>query len=199
MAPYAAPPQRPRKPPPSWWWFLGPAILTVAAIAVGVGGFLSTLHEVGGTYDEFRPDGEPHAVSVPTADRAMLMVPEGVDRLEWRCRVTDDEGRALSTRESGGSFSFSNDRGSWESLLTFDPADAATGTDEVPASVTVVVECSRLGDGPGDTVRVTKAPQVAAIVGRVALTVLGPLALGGAAFAWMIVLVVLQVVRRTGA
>jgi hypothetical protein len=119
--------------------------------------------------------------------------------MEWRCRVTNDEGRSLSTRENGGSFTFSNEDGSWQSLLTFDPADAATRTSGVPKAVTVYVACNRLGDGPGQTVRVVKAPEVAAVIARVAAMILGPLVLGGAAFVWLVVLVVLQVTRRTGA
>ena len=197
MAPYVAPPPRPRKPPPSWWWFLGPVVLTVAAVAVGIGALLSTLDEVDERYAEVRVDGEPHAVTVPTGDRAMLMNPTSVNPDDLDCGVTDERGAPLSSTAQQGQVSFGSEAASWESLLTFDPADAGEG-----GSVTVYVAC-RVADGStgvdGDTVLVAKAPEVAAIVARVAAMVLGPLALGGAAFAWTVVLVVLQVVRRTGA
>ena len=192
MAPYVAPPPRPRKPPPSWWWFLGPVVLTVAAVAVGIGALLSTLDEVDERYAEVRADGEPHAVTVPTGDRAMLMNPTTVNPGDLDCRVTDESGGPLSSSAQRGQVSFGGEAASWESLLTFDPADAGEG-----GSVTVHVSC-RAAEGVDDaTVLVAKAPEVAAIVTRVAAMVLGPLALGGAAFAWTVVLVVLQVVRRT--
>ena len=192
MAQHAPPPTAPRKAPPSWWWFAAPVLLTIAAVVVGVGAFVSTMHEVSTRYAEVRADGEPHAVSIPTEDRAMLMIPTSVNRSEWDCRVTDDRGAALPTTDRGGDVSFSNEASSWESLLTFDPADAGGGRD-----VTVYVAC-RVADGDSTrTVLLTKAPEVSALVARVAVMVLGPLALGGAAFVWFVVLVVLQVVRRS--
>jgi hypothetical protein len=54
-------------------------------------------------------------------------------------------------------------------------------------------------DGNTGTVLVAKAPHGGTLVAIVALMVLGPILLGGAALVWLVVLVVLHVVRRTGA
>ena len=193
MATHTAPARR-TKPPPSGWWFLGPFVLMLLAGAVGVGGFLSTMHEVSTRYGEVLADGEPHSVSLPTGDRAMVMVPTSGNRDDWDCRVTDDQGLALSTTDKGGNVSFGNEASSWESLLTFDPADAGDGS-----TATVVVACRNVEGVSGRSVLVTKAPMASAVVARIAVMVLGPLVLGGAALTWLVLLVVLQVVRRTEA
>ena len=89
-----------------------------------------------------------------------------------------------------GSFSFGTEASEWESQVAFDAPAADT------EEVTVEVAC-RASDSRSETVLVTKAPDAGATVARVALMVLGPLLLGGIAFTWLVVLVVLQVVRRT--
>jgi hypothetical protein len=192
MAQHAPPPTAPRKAPPSWWWFAAPVLLMIAAGVVGVGAFVSTMHEISTRYGEVRADGEPHALSVPREDRAMLMIPTSVNRTSWDCRVTDDSGATLPTTDRGGNVSFANEASSWESLLTFDPGDAGDGPE-----VTVYVACRSADADTSQTVLLTKAPEVSAMVARVAVMILGPLALGGAAFVWFVVLVVLQVVRRS--
>jgi hypothetical protein len=183
--------------PPSWWWFLAPAVLTILAVIIGAGAIASLLHTNDARYGEVRADGEPHAISIPTKDRAMLMIPSLMSsRDAWTCKVTDSRGAALPTR-TGGTVSFSDESEGWQSLLTFDPADAGTGR-----TVTVYVACRTSDvdiDGAAGNVLVIKEPRVGAIVARVLALILGPLILGGAAFIWFIVLVVLQVTRRTGA
>ncbi len=192
-----APPRPPAKAPPSWWWFLGPVLLMIAAVIVGAGAFVSLLHTADHRYGEVAADGEPHAVSLPTTHRAMLMVPTLGNKDDWTCRLTDAEGGPVPTSTGGGTVSFSSESAGWQSLLMFDPADVGSGT-----TVTVHVAC-RTSDvdveGNGGTVLLVRAPEVGALVVRIGLMVGGPLVLGGAAFVWLIALVVLQVVRRSGA
>jgi hypothetical protein len=98
----------------------------------------------------------------------------------------------VPTSTGNGSFSFTNESSSWESLLSFDPADAGQGR-----TATVHVACRTSGVTSGDTVLVVEAPRVGALFARVGLMVMGPLLLGGAGFVWLLVLIVLHVVRRT--
>lgn len=191
---YPAPPTRAARKPPSWWWFLAPVVLTILAVIVGAGAFVSMLHTLDVRYGEVRADGEPHAISIPTKDRAMLMVSTRGNAGDWTCRVTDEEGRSLVTSAKPGNVSFSNEASSWQSLLTFDPSAAGSGD-----QATVYVSCRAATTTPADTVLLAKSPKGSAIVIRVLAMILGPLILGGAAFVSFIVLVILQVTRRTGA
>ncbi|GAA1914377.1 hypothetical protein [Nocardioides marmoribigeumensis] len=200
---YDAPPARAgrRTRPPSWWWFAAPVVLGVLAVVVGAGAFVSLLHTVDTRYGEVRPDGEPHAISVPTAHRVVVMVPTLGNTGDWTCRVTDSQGRAVTTSDPSGTFTLGGGEASgWQSLLTFDPADVDGVGDT--SKVRVYVACRTSGvdiDGNSGTVLVAKAPQSGTLVALVALMVLGPILLGGAALVWLVVLVVLQVVRRSGA
>jgi hypothetical protein len=165
-------------------------------VVVGAGAFLSLLHTADTRYGEVVPDGEPQPVSVPAGERAMVMIPTPANRDSWTCRVTDALGEPVPT-SAGGSVSFSNESAGWESLLTFETAASGRGRE-----VTVHVACRTTDlnlEGDAGNVLVIKAPRVGAIVAWVALVVLGPVLLGGLALVWTVILVVLQVVRRTGA
>lgn len=192
MTSHAPSPTR-RKTPPSWWWLLGPALLMFAAVLVGGGAFVATLSEIDTRYGEVPADGEPHEVSVPAGQRALVMTSANVNRFEWECRVTDEQGTELQTDRPNGTVSLGSESASWESQLAFD-APAAAGGDEV----TVDVACRAEGE-TGHTVLVTKAPTAGAMVVRIGLMVLGPIVLGGIGFVWFVILLVLQVVRRSEA
>lgn len=163
-----------------------------AAVVVGGGAFVATLAELDTRYGEVRADGEPHEVEVPAGQRVTVMTPSTVPHYGWECTVTDSRGADLGAETSYGKLSFGNESSDWESQVTFDAPRADT------EQVTVDVAC-RNPDSRADTVLVSKAPTTADMVSRIAMMILGPLVFGGIAFVWFVVLVILQVVRRSEA
>jgi hypothetical protein len=193
MAFPAPPTSRRTKAPPSWWWFLGPVVLGALAMVVGAGAFLTLVGTVDTRYGEVRPDGEPHAVVVPTGQRVAVMVPADGNRTDWTCRVADSEGRPVPTTDPSGTLTLGGgESSSWESLATFALSDVDDAEE-----VTVYVACRTTAETDG-SVLVAKAPRGGVMVAIIAIMVLGPILLGGAAVLWLVVLTVLHVVRRTG-
>lgn len=179
------PPARPApKPPPSLWWFAGPVVMLVLAVGVGIAFFVGTLRSVTEVYAEVPADGEPHLVSVDPDDRVTLLLPVGTLA---QCRVTDTAGAELPVEDHSGSFTITTRGREWEAAGWFDPRVA----DEV------AVACPRT---PGiESFLVAPYVRIGGFVVRILATVLVPLVVGGAGALWLVVLAVLQVVRRSEA
>ncbi|WP_156384318.1 hypothetical protein [Marmoricola sp. Leaf446] len=173
--PYAAP-GRPR--PRRRWFVVGGVLLALAAV-VFVVGLVTTVGR--GTDTDvvalLRGPGQPVGAGVPVDEERMLFVPRGEPAPQ--CRVTDAEGRDVPVRPTTVGTTVTTMGVTWTGVSTFTSPTAE-----------VRVECAT----PVDRLRIGSPLGAGFAVGLV-LTILGPLLLGGAGLAVLVVTTVLWLSR----
>lgn len=153
--------------------------LVVAAVAIGVFLFVTTIQAFIHTDAEIPADGQPHRVSVDTDGDRMVWV---IDVERPDCTIIDVEtgDPVVATGNPIAEYTKSSDGEEWLGDYTIDPG-----------SGDLEVTCQQTG-GP---IQIGPAPQFGDFFGSIALAIVVPLLLGGAGF---LVLIVVGVLYATG-
>lgn len=166
--------QPPRKPKPRAIWWLLPVGLFLAAIAVGVGGIVAGASGFVDTEASAPMDEAPHELTLDSAERKTLWVPEGTS---GSCRISDEDGTEVQLDPFNGEANRALGGGSYRAQYTFDPATSS-----------IVVQC-RMTDGFGEReVQIGPEVEVGKTLGAVLLGVFGGGLLGLLALVAAIVL-----------
>ena len=165
------------KPRPSAWWWTGPAVLVLASIvsvALGVALFAQSISV---PRTNVIADGRPHSVQVVDAHTYLIWVD---DSRPTDCSVWDASGSELPLRSPQATWEVNE----WDSAFTF----TARGD-------RVEISCTSNGRVGAPHVLVGELPEIRGFAGGIVLGVLVPIALGGFAFVWAIILLVVTLTR----
>ncbi|MGN0062950.1 MAG: hypothetical protein ACI379_01810 [Nocardioides sp.] len=172
------PPSAPKKPRPSAWWWLGPALLLVGALVSVIVAVSLIADTVNLPRTEVPVDGSEYEVT--TTDGVSYLVWSDAAVSFLQCTVTDADGSAITLRSPSGEFTVNE----WDAVGQFTArGEKALVTCQDDAAVTA------------SAVRVSESPEASGVVASVLLLIVVPLVLGGIAFVWGIVLLILTVSR----
>lgn len=174
----APPPSRPTKPRPRGWWWLGPGLLLVGAVVSVVAAVAIIAGTLSQPRTEVPVDGSAYEVDTTVGSEYLLWSDDSVSFLN--CVVTDDAGDQIPVSSPNGSFEVNE----WEAVGQF-----------TASSDPVSLACTDDASVMASSVRVSVAPQGSDVLAGVVLMIVVPIILGGIAFVWGLVLLILTVTR----
>jgi hypothetical protein len=168
------PPARPQKYRPRvLWFFVGGGLLVLAAASF-IAGLLLALLPLADEDAVFPADGRPHQVSLAAGEERGIFLSDPTAG----CTATDAAGEPVEIERPGGEFT----TGEWEAIGRFETGDGD-----------LTFTCT--SSTPGAEARIGGLPSVGGLVGGLVLAILGPIVLGIAGLAVLIVTIVLFATR----